>query len=86
MALPCADIVIQTLEELSCHAAWLQCMTRCQGEWCKPCPAAQDQLQPLLSKLKLKRMLSSNQLATIKHFYTESLVRLHFCCVVHVKL
>ena len=66
----CAGTVLQTLEDLSCHAAWLQCMTKCRGEWWKPYPAAQDQLQPLLLDLQLRRVLNSSQLATIKQLYS----------------
>lgn len=54
MLFSCADFVLQTLQDLSCHALWLQCMSKCQGEWCQVYPAAQDQLQPVLHDLKLK--------------------------------
>ena len=68
-----AGIVLQPLEDLSCHAV---CMSRSKGEWCIPHPAAQDLLQPLLSDLKLRQRLSSKQLAAIKRLYTDLPVRI----------
>ena len=79
MLFSCAGFVLQTLQDLSCHALWLQCMSKCQGEWCQVYPAAQDQLQPVLHDLKLKRALSSSQLATINRLYSELPVRQRGC-------
>lgn len=79
----CAGVVLQALEELSCHGVWLQCLLRCQGEWYKPYPAAQHQLQPLLLDLKVRRLLSNKQLANIKHLYADVPVRIQAHFVEH---
>ena len=50
-------------------------MTRCHGEWRKFHSAAQEQLQPLLQDLELRQVLSSSQLVTIKHLYSNPAVR-----------
>ena len=71
---------MQALVQLSEDLKWSSVMAGCNGAWCVPRPAlAEKQLTTLLQQLDNQHALDSKQLALVRHFYTDLLVRVHTC-------